>query len=648
MVSQGRKVKYLGMALLLAVLAVVMVLMFVLPAQADKPTFSINITLIEGGGGETASPYTNPISLSGNASVIKFPGQLSQYQVQVDWGDGVVDDDSILNFSVSGDDFSGTWSSDPSHSYANGTYTITVKLYHQNPPGSESGDAQATVTIDVINTPPVAVDDAYSVNEDNTLYVAAPGVLANDSDADNDPLTAILVSDPSNGTLTLNANGSFTYTPDANYNGLDSFTYLANDSVFDSNYATVNITVNPDDDAPVAVDDAYSVNEDNTLYVAAPGVLANDSDADNDPLTAVLVSGPSNGTLTLNANGSFTYTPDANYNGLDSFTYLANDSVFDSNYATVNITVNPVINGGGGGWVVWISPCSEMLTVDFLGEITETPMTRSGVLCDKCIAPSPDGMHLLEIEEGTRVLDSECQVVNLIEITEATASSLPANTAVVGSAYDFTPSGLTFDELVMVTLSYNVSDLPEDALALSMAYHSIEDGWIEVETESSQVADIGSLTGTTDHFTVFAILADLPAFEVSNLFITTSSTEIWDFPTFAVRTGEEAVITVDLTNTGKYEASYTVNLIVNGETRDSQEATLLPGQSEQVLFTVSSNEPGQYQIVVDDLSGEFASSLWINWWLIGSILGALFLIGLLTGWWYIRREKPVEVEVEEE
>jgi len=552
MVSQGRKVKYLGMALLLAVLAVVMVLMFVLPAQADKPTFSINITLIEGGGGETASPYTNPISLSGNASVIKFPGQLSQYQVQVDWGDGVVDDDSILNFSVSGDDFSGTWSSDPSHSYANGTYTITVKLYHQNPPGSESGDAQATVTIDVINTPPVAVDDAYSVNEDNTLYVAAPGVLANDSDADNDPLTA------------------------------------------------------------------------------------------------VLVSGPSNGTLTLNANGSFTYTPDANYNGLDSFTYLANDSVFDSNYATVNITVNPVINGGGGGWVVWISPCSEMLTVDFLGEITETPMTRSGVLCDKCIAPSPDGMHLLEIEEGTRVLDSECQVVNLIEITEATASSLPANTAVVGSAYDFTPSGLTFDELVMVTLSYNVSDLPEDALALSMAYHSIEDGWIEVETESSQVADIGSLTGTTDHFTVFAILADLPAFEVSNLFITTSSTEIWDFPTFAVRTGEEAVITVDLTNTGKYEASYTVNLIVNGETRDSQEATLLPGQSEQVLFTVSSNEPGQYQIVVDDLSGEFASSLWINWWLIGSILGALFLIGLLTGWWYIRREKPVEVEVEEE
>ncbi len=93
--------------------------------------------------------------------------------------------------------------------------------------------------------------------------------------------------------------------------------------------------------APVAVNDLYSVNEDQSLNVAAPGVLANDSDVDDNPLTAVLVSGPSNGMLTLNSNGSFTYTPNTNFSGTDSFTYKANDGNLDSNVATVTITVNP-------------------------------------------------------------------------------------------------------------------------------------------------------------------------------------------------------------------------------------------------------------------------------------------------------------------
>ncbi|MBA3703317.1 MAG: tandem-95 repeat protein [Rubrobacteraceae bacterium] len=98
-------------------------------------------------------------------------------------------------------------------------------------------------------------------------------------------------------------------------------------------------------DAPVAREDSYNTNEDNTLTVAAPGVLQNDTDVDSTNLTAakVLNSGPSHGSLTLNTNGSFTYTPDANYSGPDSFTYIAKDaSSAESNQATVNITVNPV------------------------------------------------------------------------------------------------------------------------------------------------------------------------------------------------------------------------------------------------------------------------------------------------------------------
>jgi hypothetical protein len=92
---------------------------------------------------------------------------------------------------------------------------------------------------------------------------------------------------------------------------------------------TVSLTVTAVNDVPVALAESFTTSEDDTLVIAAPGVLGNDSDADGDALTAVLVSGPAHGTLTLNANGSFTYTPTANYNGADSFTYKPNDGTTD-------------------------------------------------------------------------------------------------------------------------------------------------------------------------------------------------------------------------------------------------------------------------------------------------------------------------------
>src|SRR6185369_11816984 len=136
-------------------------------------------------------------------------------------------------------------------------------------------------------------------------------------------------------------NGSFTYTPAAGYGGPDSFTYHASDGTLSSNIVTVSLTVN--DRAPVANADSYTTNEDTPLVVAASGVLANDTDPDTgDTLTAVINASVTHGTLTLNANGSFTYTPAANYNGADSFTYHANDGALDSPPATVTITIAPV------------------------------------------------------------------------------------------------------------------------------------------------------------------------------------------------------------------------------------------------------------------------------------------------------------------
>ncbi|MEM2935418.1 MAG: Ig-like domain-containing protein, partial [Candidatus Thermoplasmatota archaeon] len=110
------------------------------------------------------------------------------------------------------------------------------------------------------NTSPVANDDYYSTNEDVKLVISAPGILANDIDADNDNLTAILLNNPSNGSLTLNSNGSFVYTPSLNYYGSDSFTYKANDGISDSNIATVYITINPTNDEPIANFNFYPEN----------------------------------------------------------------------------------------------------------------------------------------------------------------------------------------------------------------------------------------------------------------------------------------------------------------------------------------------------------------------------------------------------
>jgi VCBS repeat-containing protein len=235
-------------------------------------------------------------------------------------------------------DADGSFTYIPAADY-NGSDTFTYKA---NDGTLASNQATVTITITATNDRPTAADDAYSTAEDTALTVDAPGVLANDTDPEGDTLSAVAGSEPSHGTLSRNANGSFTFTPAANYNGTDSFTYQASDGGLESSPATVTITVSAVNDAPTAANNTYSAAEDTALTVATPGVLANDSDPDSNQLSAVLASGPSHGTLTLNANGSFTFTPAANFNGSDSFTYRASDGTLTSNLATVTLTVTAV------------------------------------------------------------------------------------------------------------------------------------------------------------------------------------------------------------------------------------------------------------------------------------------------------------------
>jgi large repetitive protein len=299
------------------------------------------------------------------------------------------------------------------------------------------GNATSTSTITIVvvapSAPPVGVNDAYTTVTNIPLNVAAPGVLANDTD-DGTTLTAVLDSSTNKGTIVLNANGSFTYTPNAGFSGSDSFryyvhdggqfsdtratvsitvratnavpvatpqslttaeeaglaitlagtdgnadpltfaivtppasgtlsgtapnviytpavdfhgtatfTFTASDGFSTSPPATVTINVTPVNDAPIAVADTFSMLEDAVL---TGNVLTNDSDVDS-TLTAQLASGPNVGTVSLQANGAFTYTPPANYYGSATFSYTATDGSLTSAATTVSIDVQPVNDAPG-------------------------------------------------------------------------------------------------------------------------------------------------------------------------------------------------------------------------------------------------------------------------------------------------------------
>ena len=187
------------------------------------------------------------------------------------------------------------------------------------------------------------MNDFYHDAIDQPLDIGGPGILANDTSSSGSPLSAGLFSGPSEGTLSLNADGSFHYVPNADFSGVDSFMYVANDGAADSKLAAVTINVSTDDNAPAAANDAYATNEDTPLTVdPAGGLLANDSDADGDNLGLMVTSQPLHGTVSVNPDGSFSYTPAANYNGLDGFSYLVSDGSKTSDVASATITVNPV------------------------------------------------------------------------------------------------------------------------------------------------------------------------------------------------------------------------------------------------------------------------------------------------------------------
>lgn len=218
------------------------------------------------------------------------------------------------------------------------TFTYTIS------DGTLTASAKVVVTVTPVNDPPTAIGDSYSTPQNTPLNVQTPGVLGNDSDPDQQNLTAQLVSQAAHGTVTLQAQGAFSYNPEQNYTGTDTFTYKVTDGTGESQPVVVTITVTASNRPPVAANDTYSTARNTPLTMPAPGVLQNDSDPDTgDTLTVTLISGtaPNAGTVTVNPNGSFTFTPADDYTGQATFRYRAVDNQnAQSNEAIATITVS--------------------------------------------------------------------------------------------------------------------------------------------------------------------------------------------------------------------------------------------------------------------------------------------------------------------
>jgi VCBS repeat-containing protein len=216
--------------------------------------------------------------------------------------------------------------------------------------------ADVTIKITPINDPPIAVNDFYTTKKGTILEVQAPGVLENDSDAENEDLSVTAKTFTRNGQVTLNEDGSFIYSPLETFSGENVFLYEVCDPHDDCVDATVTISVTLVNAAPVALGDHYYTDVGQMLSVPVDlGLLANDSDAETDKFSLITSqeTDVSKGKLALNNNGSFTYTPPEDYIGTVSFTYKAYDGDLYSNVATVMIAVGednepPIIS--------WISP----------------------------------------------------------------------------------------------------------------------------------------------------------------------------------------------------------------------------------------------------------------------------------------------------
>ena len=229
------------------------------------------------------------------------------------------------------------------------TYTVTDNGTTNGVADPKSSTTTVSITVTAVNDAPVVVDDTATTAEDTAKTFSQDDLKGNDTDVDNTDaeLSVTAVSNPSNGTVVLNVDGTVTFAPTLNFNGTAGFDYTLSDgSLTDTGH--MSITVTAVNDAPTATNNAYSTSQ--ATSVGGNVITDNtgsgaDSDTDGNPLLVSSRTNPANGTLVLNANGSFVYTPNSTFSGTDTFTYTISDGDGGFHTAVVTIIVNPAAAG---------------------------------------------------------------------------------------------------------------------------------------------------------------------------------------------------------------------------------------------------------------------------------------------------------------
>jgi large repetitive protein len=307
-------------------------------SQPNGGVYGVTVTANDGNGGSVSTTFswtvTNPPPIAVN-DVASTPEDFP-VNINVLANDSDPDRDPLTVTTASAGNGTvvilpnGTIDYTPGPNF-NGTDTITYTISDGN-----GGTATATVTVTVgaQNDPPIAVDDASSTDEDTPVTIP---VLGNDSDLDGNPLTVTAATSP-NGAVVINPDGTITFTPAPNFNGVATINYTISDDQGGTDTAVVTVVVRPVNDPPVAVNDRATTPEDTPVTV---NVLGNDSDVDGNPLTVTSATSP-NGAVTINPDGTITFVPTANFNGTTTITYQISDGNGGTSTATVTLTVSPV------------------------------------------------------------------------------------------------------------------------------------------------------------------------------------------------------------------------------------------------------------------------------------------------------------------
>ena len=340
-----------------------------------------------------------------------------------------------------------------------------------------------------------------------------------------------------------------------------------------------------------------------------------------------LPAGNLTGTLELPVDWQSIYTGS---NALEIFSINASGPMVLNNLELCSGPINEIekqsADGTGEGYY---------LLIDMPGNTSEYRISQSGNLEQPAEVSSEDGAITISLGEGTACLDKDGKKLESILVSEETdLPALPENYYFVSKAYKAEPEGATFDPSLNLTLSYEDDAIPENVPEAGIyiaSYNATSESWVsltsQVDTQNNTV------TAPVSHFSTFAVMGTAtppPAeFTITSL----------DLSSEQVKPGQEVIASVNVTNTGGSEGSYTVNLTINGEVEQTRTVTLAPQATETVAFTITKEEPGSYSVSIGDLTDEFTvTASWLSryWW---TIVVGIIIAGLLVYFLLFRRKR---------